>query len=66
MYGLSIQAAGRVTDKLLERFGVNRLRQVEQLGDHSFRAWLSSGEIVLAVVGDNGKVHIKTPEADAP
>ncbi len=64
MFGLSLQAASQVTDKLLERFGVQELRQVEQLSKHSFRAHLAGGEIALAVIGEDGTVRIKEPEAD--
>lgn len=64
MFGLSLQAASRVTDELLELFGEQKLRQVEQLSKYSFRAHLAGGEIALAVIGADGSVRIKEPEAD--
>ncbi len=59
-----MQTASRVTDKLLERFGVQRLCRVEQLSEHSFRAYLDGGGIALAVIGADGAVRIREPEAD--
>lgn len=64
MFGLSLREGAAVVDKLLERYGAARLRQVEQLSRYSFRARLSGGGIALAVIGGDGRIWIREPEAD--
>lgn len=62
MFAMSLHRGATVVDKLLDRFGVNRLGMVEQLSPNSYRAHLSGGEIALAVVGPDGHICIKESE----
>lgn len=59
-----LTSAAAVTERLLERYGPEELRQVEQLSPHILRAQLAGGGIVLAVVREDGTVVLRELEED--
>lgn len=62
MFATTLRRSAAVVDELLSQFGQSRLGCVQQLSDNCFRAHLITGEIALAVVGEDGSVTIKVPE----
>ena len=62
MFGATLKLGACVTDKLLAKFGPERLQQVEQLSTNVFRAILVGGEIALAIVLRDGSVLIREAE----
>ena len=54
--------AAAVTEQLVARFGPEKLRQVEQLSEHFFRARLRDGSMAMAIVQPEGQVMIRELE----
>ena len=54
--------AESVTDDILDRFGPGKVWQVERLGNHIFRVWLTCGAVALATVGRDGGLKIQVME----
>lgn len=52
----------KVIEKLIERFGVSLVWQVEQLSEHIFRAFLNDGRVVVAVARENATLDIRELE----
>lgn len=52
----------RVTELLLEHYGPDRVRQVEQRSENVFYAVLKEGTIIQAVVQANGTVSLQELE----
>lgn len=58
----ALPTAVQVTGRLLERYGPEELRQVEELSGQVFRAWLTGGGVALATVEEDGTVTIRELE----
>lgn len=60
-------AAGpeQVTQRLIDLYGPERVWQVEQLGKHTFRAWLTTGGVVLVTVLEGGLMAFRPLEEGA-
>lgn len=54
--------AAAVTEQLVARYGPQKLRQVEQLSEHFFRARLRDGSMAMAIVQPEGQVVIRELE----
>jgi len=55
--------AGKAREALVGRYGLSRVWQIERLDKHFFRAHLTDGRIVLAMLGDDGGVTLRELEA---
>lgn len=55
--------AAEVTERLVARFGPERLWQVERMSKHIYRAWLSDGGVALATVMEDGSLSVRELEA---
>ena len=58
----NLDAAVRVTRKLLDRYGAARLMQVEELRPGIYRGRLNDGSQALAVVYAGGRIAVKEVE----
>ena len=60
-------AAGpeQVTRRLIDLYGPERVWQVEQLGKYTFRAWLTTGGVVLVTVLEGGRMAFRPLEEGA-
>lgn len=58
----NLDAAARVTRKLLERYGAAQLIQVEELRPGIYRGRLNDGGQALAVVYAGGRIAVKEVE----
>lgn len=58
----NLDAAIRVTRKLLDRYGTTRLIQVEELRPGIYRGRLNDGGQALAVVYAGGRIAVKEVE----
>lgn len=58
----NLEAAVRVTRRLLERYGAARLIQVEELCPGIYRGRLNDGAQALAVVYAGGRIAVKEIE----
>ena len=54
--------AAAVTEQLVAHYGAEKLRQVEQLSEHFFRARLRDGSMAMAIVQPEGQVVIRELE----
>lgn len=54
--------AAAVTEHLVDHYGAETLRQVEQLSEHFFRARLRDGSMAMAIVQPEGQVVIRELE----
>lgn len=54
--------AAAVTEQLVAHYGAEKLRQVEQLSKHFFRARLRDGSMAMAIVQPEGQVVIRELE----
>lgn len=59
-----IQVLPRMPAELAARCGGDKLWQVERLGAHTWRAWLTDGGVVIAMVLPDGSVKIWEQEVD--
>lgn len=55
----------QVAERLTELYGPERVWQLEQLGRHLFRAWLTTGGVVLVTVLEGGKMAFQPLEDGA-
>lgn len=55
----------QVTQRLIDLYGPDRVWQVEQLGKHIFRAWLTTGGVVLVTVLEGGLMAFRPLEEGA-
>lgn len=55
----------QVAERLAELYGPERVWQLEQLGRHLFRAWLTTGGVVLVTVLEGGKMAFRPLEDGA-
>ncbi len=53
----------RAREALADRYGMRSIWQIERLDKHFFRAFLTGGQIVLAMLGDDGSVTLRELEA---
>lgn len=60
-------AAGpeQVTQRLIDLYGSDRVWQVERLGERIFRAWLTTGGVVLVTVLEGGLMAFRPLEEGA-
>lgn len=54
--------AAAVTEQLVAHYGEEKLRQVEQLSEHFFRARLRDGSMAMEIVQLEGQVVIRELE----
>lgn len=54
--------AAAVTEQLVARYGPEKLRQVERLSEHFFRARFRDGSMAMAIVQPEGQVMIRELE----
>ncbi len=52
----------RAKDALVGRYGMRNIWQIERLDKHFFRAYLTDGRIVLAMLGEDGGVTLRELE----
>ena len=55
----------RVTQRLIDLYGSDRVWQVERLGERIFRAWLTTGGVVLVTVLEGGLMAFRPLEEGA-
>ena len=55
----------QVTQRLIDLYGPDRVWQVEQLGKRIFRAWLTTGGVVLVTVLEGGLMAFRPLEEGA-
>lgn len=60
-------AAGpeQVTERLIDLYGSEQVWQVERLGERIFRAWLTTGSVVLVTVLEGGLMAFRPLEEGA-
>lgn len=58
----ALPTAESVTDDILERFGPDKVWQVERLGNRIFRVWLTCGAVALATVAPDGALTVQIME----
>ena len=61
----TLPGAEQVTERLIGLYGPDRVWQVEQLGKHIFRAWLTTGGVVLVTVLEGGLMAFRPLEEGA-
>ena len=55
----------QVTERLIDLYGSDRVWQVERLGERIFRAWLTTGGVVLVTVLEGGLMAFRPLEEGA-
>lgn len=55
----------QVTQRLIDLYGPDRVWQVERLGKRIFRAWLTTGGVVLVTVLEGGLMAFRPLEEGA-
>lgn len=53
----------RTRDALADQYGLEAIWQIERLDKHFFRAHLTGGQVVLAMLDDGGGVTLRELEA---
>ena len=55
----------QVTERLIDLYGTEKVWQVERLGERIFRAWLTTGGVVLVTVLEGGLMAFRPLEEGA-
>ena len=55
----------QVTERLIDLYGTEKVWQVERLGERIFRAWLTTGGVVLVTVLEGGLMSFRPLEEGA-
>ena len=55
----------QVTERLIDLYGPDRVWQVERLSERIFRAWLTTGGVVLVTVLEGGLMAFRPLEEGA-
>lgn len=61
----TLPGAEQVTQRLIDLYGPDRVWQVERLGERIFRAWLTTGGVVLVTVLEGGLMAFRPLEEGA-
>lgn len=59
----SLPSAARVTERLVAQLGYERIREIQERGEHTYRVLLNDGSVAFATVADDGSVRVRELEA---